>query len=87
MDAPSTVSAQIYLACAERRLYKLHDMQNVAGAVAEDAVHLLFKVFERIIRNKSQSRAGKSAAVNADSAFSVQNLFAYSQRDRHILMN
>ena len=62
-------------------------MQNMAGAAAEDAVYLRFKAFKLFIRNKGKRRTGKAAAMNADSAFSVQNFAAYRQRERHILMH
>ena len=71
----------IDLTAADRAYFKY-----MAGAVPEHFFELHFEKLQQLERHERLYAAGKSAAVNAGSTFSVERVLGYVERDAEPLM-
>ena len=58
----------------------------MAGALAEHLLDALFEALEAVVGDEGKRRAGKAAAMDADRALTVEQLFAQRERKGHVLM-
>ena len=53
---------------------------------AKHPLYALAELIELAVRNESKRRSGKAAAMDADRALTVEQLFAQRERKGHVLM-